>query len=153
VCVLASVMISLALLWIPNILVDWLLKQNCSSCDQNSNTSSNGFRSSRSWPQPHLKKKTRRGSGRLSLCQNIQTKGGSDLATSGPLLTFRSRFDLLLAYPLTLLLIGSHHSIFRKANLINASLLDSIFHWKLDRLHQSESPPTQRLNAPLGSRL
>jgi hypothetical protein len=37
---------------------------------------------------------------------NMQTKSGSDLATSGALLTFRSRFDLLLAYPLTLLLIG-----------------------------------------------
>jgi hypothetical protein len=48
-----------------------------------------------------------RGSGRLSLFQNHPTKNGSDRATSGPLFIFITLFDLLVAYLLTLLLIGS----------------------------------------------
>ena len=43
-----------------------------------------------------------------------QQKNGSDHTTSGPLFISTTLFDLLVVYPLTLLLIGSPLTDFRK---------------------------------------
>src|SRR5829696_6960089 len=100
-------MISLALLSIPNIHARSPAKQSFWHCDRNWITSSNASSFFRRLETTTPKtQKTGRGSGRLSLFQKQPTKNGSDHATSEPLFISTARFDLLVPYPLTLLLIG-----------------------------------------------
>lgn len=55
---------------------------------------------------PTTAPETGRGSARLSSSKNNQQKNGSDPATSEPLFSSTARFDILVAFPLTVLLIG-----------------------------------------------
>ena len=76
--------------------------------------------------------------------KNIQTKNGSDHATSEPLFISTARFELLVASPLTLLLIGRRFLLLqlRQVQITRFAIILKLYYLLLQFFHYRPLPPS-----------